>query len=188
MNFYSDKIINDIIDNQPLESIIDQIDTFKLQCKYVLTKYSIHTIYHKYTDWLLNDPNVVIAFYCLDQTFCIYNCPSILVYRKVSYKDEIRYYILFTCTKRSFRGQEYATKLLDEFQKKIKCDNSHTKPVKIILSSVEDAVVFYEDYGFKWTRESIKDHPILMQYEHYEENKEYFIMELDIALDTNFAK
>jgi GNAT superfamily N-acetyltransferase len=178
MNFYSDQIINNIVDNHPIEKILDEIDTFKLQCKYVLTKYSAYTIYHKYIDWLLNDPKPIIAFYCLDQEFDIYNCPSMLVYRKVSTLTENRYYILLTCTKRNFRGQGYATKLLDEFKKRIACSQI---PTKIILSSVEDAVVFYEDYGFKWTRESIKDHPILLQYEFYEEKKHYFIMELELC-------
>ena len=90
----------------------------------------------------------------------------------------ICYYILFTCTKRSFRGQGYASRLLDELKQRIKEENNNTVvPVKIILSSIEDAVTFYEDYGFRWTRQSIKDYPILMKYEFYEKNKEYFILE-----------
>ena len=188
MNFYSDQIINSIIDNTPIDKILDEIDTFHLQCKYVLTKYSAHTIYHKYTDCILNDENIIIAFYCLDQEFDIYNCPSILVYRKISAPNstETRYYILFTCTKRNFRGQGYATKLLDEFKNRIQQEKKHhQKPAKIILSSVEDAVLFYEEYGFKWTRKSIIDHPILLKYESYEENKHYFIMELNVEEDAN---
>jgi hypothetical protein len=49
--------------------------------------------------------------------------------------------------------------------------------VKIVLSSLEEAVLFYENYGFRWTRESLADHPFLMGYEKYEEKKEYFILE-----------
>jgi ribosomal protein S18 acetylase RimI-like enzyme len=177
MNFYSDELINKIIDKEELDKIIDEIDIFKLQCKYVLTKYSIHTIYHKYTDWVLNDSKAIIAFYCLDNEFCIYNCPSMLVYRKVKYEDEIRYYVLLTCTKRSFRGQGYGTILLDEFQKRIR---KETNKAKIILSSVEEAVIFYENYGFRWTRETLADHPILLRYEALEDNKEYFILEFCI--------
>ena len=48
---------------------------------------------------------------------------------------------------------------------------------KIVLSSLESAVLFYENYGFRWTRESLDKHPVLMQYEKFEEKKEYFIME-----------
>ena len=47
----------------------------------------------------------------------------------------------------------------------------------MVLSSLETSVIFYENYGFRWTRESLDNHPLLMQYETYEENKEYFIME-----------
>lgn len=182
MNFYSDKIINDITDNSPLEEVIDSIDTFKLQCKYFLTKYSFYNIYHKYTSWILNDPNVIIAFYCMDNEFNIENCPSMLVYRKIFYKEknEYCYYILFTCTKRSFRGQGYGTILLDNLQERIKEDNTQNRTCKIILSSIEEAVLFYEAYGFRWTRQSIIDHPILVKYESYQKGKEYFIMELVI--------
>ena len=146
-------------------------------------------IYYKYTDYILNDPRCIIAFYCIDQEFCIYNCPSILVYRKQRYDNvtsglEIRYYVLFTCTSYKFRGQGYGSKLLDEFQKRIReecaADIENHIDVKIILSSIEESVLFYEAYGFRWTRENIKAHPLLMRYENYEEGKEYFIMELVI--------
>ena len=179
MNFYSDEIINSIIDNEDVGTIIDSIETFKLQCKYVITKYSLYKIYHKYTDWILKDQNAIIAFYCLDREFCIYNCPSMLVYRKIKYNDEVRYYILLTCTKRSFRGQGYGTLLLDEFQKRIHKETKYhaNKPQKIILSSVEDAVLFYENYGFRWTRDTLNDHPTLCFYEATDDNKGHFIME-----------
>lgn len=180
MNFYSDKITNDIIDNERLEDILESMETFELQCRYFLTKYSFRTIHHKYTDWILKDPNVIIAFYCMDNIFDIENCPSMLVYRRYRTSEDIRYYILFTCTKRTFRGQGYGSILLDNLKKRIQEENcaDSSRPIKIILSSVEDAVLFYEAYGFRWTRESITDHPILMGYESYEENKDYFIMEL----------
>jgi ribosomal protein S18 acetylase RimI-like enzyme len=115
----------------------------------------------------------------MDSIFDIENCPSMLIYRRFRFENETRYYILFTCTKRAFRGQGYGSILLDNLQKRIREENSATDHVnKIILSSVENAVLFYEAYGFRWTRESITDHPILMGYESYEEKKDYFIMEL----------
>jgi len=182
MNFYSDKIINNIVDTEPLETIADSVDTFKLQCRYFLTKYSHRTINHGYTNWILNDPNIVVAFYCMDTEFDIANCPSMLVYRKVIIDNEVRYYVLFTCTKRKFRGQGYGSILLDNLQTRIREDHrDKSRTAKIILSSVEDAVLFYEAYGFRWTRQSIKEHPMLMWYEHYEEKKEYFIMELCVV-------
>ena len=110
-----------------------------------------------------------------------------LVYRKCKYNEkEIRYYILIACTKRKFRNQGYASKLLDGFIERIKRENDtevgNENNIKIILSSVEESVLFYESYGFKWTRESITDHPMLMRFERYEPKKEYFIMEFHIHL------
>ena len=61
---------------------------------------------------------------------------------------------------------------IDDINKK------NNKKIKIILSSTEESVLFYESYGFRWTRESLADHPLLMIYEKYEEEKEYFILEL----------
>jgi ribosomal protein S18 acetylase RimI-like enzyme len=181
MNFYSDKIINEIIDNEPIENIIDSVETFKLQCQYYLTRYSYRTIHHKYTSAVIRDPNVIVAFYCMDQDkFDIENCPSMLIYRKIVYKTEVIYYILFTCTKHSYRGKGYGSILLDNLQKRIREENQHRsdRVLKIVLSSVENAVLFYEAYGFRWTRECITEYPILSLYERYEDNKDYFMMEL----------
>jgi hypothetical protein len=184
MNFYSDRIVNNIIDNQPLENIIELIENFIEECFNAIARYSFHNIQPKYIFNVLSNTKNVIAFHCLDNEFAINNCPSILVYRKCKYnfdnKDEIRYYILVACTKRKFRNQGYASKLLDGVVERIKEENSD-KPqyiIKIILSSVEESVLFYESYGFKWTRESITDHTMLMRFERYEPKKEYFIMEM----------
>jgi predicted GNAT family N-acyltransferase len=74
--------------------------------------------------------------------------------------------------------------MLDDFIRHIKEAHNNSehkfKDVKVVLSSVETAVTFYETYGFRWTREPLTDHPTLMRYEKYEENKEYFILELSI--------
>ena len=197
MNFYSDQIVNSIIDQEPLEEIVDKIDVFWLQTKYIMTRYSMNSIYHRYVDGILEDPKIVVVYHCLDQNnFDVYNCPSVLVYRKV--RDSRRaagaseasvrsrrdvgfiYYILFTCTKKAFRGQGYGSRLLDGLQDRIRKENMNNIPQKIVCSSVEDAVTFYEDYGFHWTRKSIKGYPILMKYESYQEGKEYFIMEKEV--------
>jgi hypothetical protein len=70
--------------------------------------------------------------------------------------------------------------LIDGVVERIKQENQGVSDstIKVILSSVEESVIFYENYGFKWTRESITDHPMLMRFERYEPKKEYFIMEL----------
>lgn len=182
MNFYSDIIINDIIDNAPIEELTNNLQRFMSECRYVLTKYSISSIHHQYTSNILNDPRKIVAFHCLDHEFAMSNCPSVLMYRKckVPDKNEIRYYILFTCTKRNFRGQGYASKLLDGFLERVREEKPKHPDyvIKTILSSLEKSVLFYESYGFKWTRECISKYPVLLEYEKYEDGKEYFIMEL----------
>jgi len=189
MNFYSDVIMNDIIDNEPLENVLDSIEMFGEECFNTIAKYSHHNIHPKYIFNVLGNTKNVIAFHCIDNDneFSLKNCPSMLVYRKCKYNEkEIRYYVLIACTKRKFRNQGYASKLLDGFVERIKKENDselgNECSIKIILSSVEESVLFYESYGFKWTRESITDHPMLMRFERYEPKKEYFIMQLEIAL------
>lgn len=187
MNFYSDDIINDIIDNQPLDKIIDLIQNFGEDCFNAIARYSYSHIHHKYIYNVLGNRKNIVAFHCLDNEFSINNCPSMLVYRKCKStcgsQNEIRYYVLIACTKRKFRGQGYASKLIDGVVERIKEENGDNPEttIKIILSSVEESVIFYENYGFKWMRESITDHPMLMRFERYEEKKEYFIMELIVA-------
>jgi hypothetical protein len=174
--------MNDIMDNYPLEKVIDSIEQFGEECFNAIAKYSYNSIHSKYIYNVLGNTKNVVAFHCIDNEFSLNNCPSMLVYRKCRYENEIRYYILIACTKRKFRNQGYASKLLDGLIERIKSENSDNtgNTIKIILSSVEESVIFYESYGFKWTRESITDHSMLMRFERYEPKKEYFIMELVI--------
>lgn len=180
MNFYSDIIMNDIIDNYPLDQVTESIESFGETCFNAIARYSYNNIHSKYIFNVLGNTKNIVAFYCIDNEFDLKNCPSMLVYRKSKFNDEIRYYILIACTQRKFRNQGYASKLLDGLVERIKKETSETDNVKIILSSVEESVIFYETYGFKWTRESITDHSVLMRFERYEPKKEYFIMELSI--------
>lgn len=182
MNFYSEDIIDDILNKK--EDVIEQIDCFKRLTNYLIQTYSFHDIHYKYTNHLLNDEKVKVAFYCMDFEFSIFNCPVILLYRKYFDRQaaEIKYYLLLICTKRKFRNQGYATKLLDSFIERVKQENANknNRKIKIILSSTEESVLFYESYGFRWMRETLTDHPLLLTYEKYEEEKEYFILELVI--------
>lgn len=186
MNFYSEDIIDDILNKgeEDDENVIEQIDSFKRLTNYSIQTYSSRDIHYKYTNHLLNDEKVKIAFYCMDLEFSIFNCPVILLYRKYFDRQsaEIKYYILLICTKRKFRNQGYASKLLDSFIERVKQENANknNRKIKIILSSTEESVLFYETYGFRWTRETLTDHPLLLIYEKYEEKKEYFILELVI--------
>jgi GNAT superfamily N-acetyltransferase len=185
MNFYSEDIVNDIIDNSPLEDIIEKLNDFKVTSRYIFLKYAGISIGPAYTDAMVKNEKNSLVFYCLDTDFDIYNCPSIMIYRKYSNREtnELIYYILLICTKSKFKGMGYASKLLDGFIERVKTETEKyrdTKKIKIALSSVEEAVTFYESYGFKWTRKSLLDHKPLTWFEYYDKEKEYFIMELDI--------
>jgi len=72
----------------------------------------------------------------------------------------------------------YASGLIDDFVSHIR-ETVHDR-CKIVLSSLETAVTFYEQYGFKWMRTPLSDYPVLLRYELYEAEKEYFIMELRV--------
>ena len=188
MNFYSDEIMNDIIDHAPLESLIDTLDTFKEKVRNSLHRFTANEIQSNYIDGLLGDERNKVVFYCMDFEFDIANCPVMMIYRKSIDRSiekeeetvEIRYYILMLCTKLNFRKKGYASKLLDGFREKIQRDREKktSETRKIFLSSVETAVLFYEAYGFRWTTNTLSDHPVLMLTEKKEEDKEYFIMEM----------
>jgi GNAT superfamily N-acetyltransferase len=186
MNFYLEDIIDDILNNkkEKEEDVIEQIDVFNRLVHYLIHSYSCHDINYKYTNYLLKDEKMKIGFYCMDFEFSIFNCPALFLYRKVFDRktNEIKYYFLLICTKRKFRNQGYASKLLDSFIERVKEEkiNKNDIKIKIILSSTEESVLFYECYGFRWTRETLTDHPLLMNYEKYQEEKEYFILELVI--------
>jgi len=127
-------------------------------------------------------------------------------YRKIAKPSCDEYYILLICTSRKYKGQGYASQLLNDFIDRIRglespkdsatevvyeiptsVDQNFVvqrmdakRPKKIILSSVETAVTFYEEYGFRWTKKPLSDYPVLMRYEKWDKEKEYFMMELDV--------
>lgn len=180
MNFYSDEIINNIIDNAPLDTMVREIEQFTENTNFIIQRYALYTISNNYILNVIKKKSNKVAFYCIDNEFSIFNCPSLLVYNKYydETRDETIYYILITCTKSNFRKLGYASKMLDGFISHIKSKNTMGRSTKIVLSSLENAVLFYESYGFRWTRETLSAHPILMQHEMFEEEKEYFILEL----------
>jgi hypothetical protein len=182
MNYYSENIVHKIIDNDPAEDIIDNIESLYTKIAELFYKYSHHTICIDYTWSLLRDIKNKVVFRCMDNThFAIENCPSMMIYNLKRSPAEITYYILMICTKPRFKSFGYASNLLDDFIKNVREKHAgSSRPIKIVLSSVETAVTFYETYGFRWTREPITNHPTLMRYEKYDKNKEYFILELCI--------
>jgi GNAT superfamily N-acetyltransferase len=192
--------MNDIIDTAPLETLIEDLEDFKAHTKYLCKKYAMAFVCFHYIDAVIADERVNTVFRCLDQDrFDIMNCPSIMSYRKIAKPSCDEYYILLICTSRKYKGQGYASQLLNDFidrirgSDKAKCEiptsvdqnfvvqsTDAKRSKKIILSSVETAVTFYEEYGFRWTKKPLSDYPVLMRYEKWDKEKEYFMMELDV--------
>jgi len=190
MNFYSDQIIAEIIKDSSLtnkikiKELYTKIEDFKAVNKFAVINMSAYDIKTDYTTCLLEDKNNTIAFYCLDKEFSVKNSPSSLIFRKYKYRNKIQYCILFACTETEYRGKGYASKMMDGFIDRIRQENSKNKglDIKIVLNSFESSVLFYVNYGFTWTGDSILKYPKLLNHEVYDEAKEYFIMELIITI------
>ena len=87
MNFYSDDIINKIIDNDPVEDLISNIDDFYKNVFIKISSFSLRSISPIYNLALLKDKKNKVVFRCIDTEFNVDNCPSILIYRKYYNKD-----------------------------------------------------------------------------------------------------
>ena len=182
MIFYSDQIEADIIDNNDLDVIADKVDKFKSDINMLFTYFTYSVIGLDYTQNLLKYKSNRIAFYCMDDVFDIRNCPSAMIYSKQTGGDEIVYYIMIICTQRRFKNQGYATALLNGFMEKIRQDTADSdKPVKIVLSALDNVVSYYQNYGFEVVDCTLENYPYLARFEKYDETKIYTIMELSIS-------
>jgi predicted GNAT family N-acyltransferase len=86
---------------------------------------------------------------------------------------------MIICTQRRFKNQGYATALLNGFMEKITQDSD--KPVKIVLSALDNVVSYYQNYGFEVVDCTLENYPYLARFEKYDETKIYTIMELSIS-------
>jgi predicted GNAT family N-acyltransferase len=85
------------------------------------------------------------------------------------------------CTDKEFRGQGYATKLLNGFVEKVNEETkTSSKKVKIVLSSLDEVVSYYQKYGFEAVDYSFENYPYFKYFEKYDDEKIYTIMELVI--------
>ena len=183
MIFFSEDIKNKIIDETPLDEIMDKLEEFKNDVEMIFTYFNYGSIGIDYIENLLKYESNKIAFYCTEDTFVIRSCPSCMIYSKQNKKnsDTIMYYIMVISTDKEFRGQGYATKLLNGFVEKVK-EETKTSPkkVKIVLSSLDEVVSYYQKYGFEAVDCSFENYPYFRCFEKYDEEKIYTVMELDI--------
>lgn len=168
MIFYSEDIIKGL-------KTQEQIDGFHADVEMIFTYFAYPKISLDYIDALLQCKTNHVAFYCIDDAFDIRNCPSCMIYSK--YKDN--YYILMICTYKRFKSMGYATMLLDGFIESVKHSNADKK-TKIILSSVDAAVSYYQCRGFVAVDYSLENYPELMRFEKFEKDKMYTVMEMTI--------
>jgi ribosomal protein S18 acetylase RimI-like enzyme len=182
MNFYSETILNEIVDTYPIDTVEESVEQFYLDTRLLLFYFAKTSINFNYIKNLTNNRSIKYAFRSMDPTmFQITNCPCVMAYSCVKTPITITYYILLICTKHQYKNMGYASSLLDDFITHIKQKHSGTtRTTKIVLSSLETAVTYYEKYGFVWTRKSLLDYPDLLEYEEYEDDKEYFMMELTL--------
>lgn len=183
MIFYSEKIEADIIDNNELDVVVDKVDEFKRDIDMLFTYFTFSIIGYDYIQNLLKYPSNRVAFYCMDDEFDIRNCPTAMIYSKQTRKTggEIVYYIMMICTQRRFKNLGYATTLLNGFVEKVRADTvESTRPVKIVLSALDEVVSYYQKYGFDAVDCELKNYPYLARFEKCDESKIYTIMELRI--------
>ena len=183
MIFFSDDIKNKIIDNVPVEEIIDNLDQFKADEEMIFTYFNYGTIGIDYIQNLLKYESNKTAFYCLEDDFVIRKCPSCMIYSMQNKKNSttILYYIMVISTEKEFRNQGYGKALLNGFVERIKTETKNaTKNVKIVLSALDEVVSYYQNYGFEAVDCSFDNYPYLKSFEIYDDEKLYTIMELNI--------
>ena len=183
MIFFSEDIKNKIVDDTPLDEIIDRLEEFKNDVEMIFTYFNYGSIGVDYIENLLKYETNKVAFYCTEDTFVIRSCPSCMIYSKQNKKNSetIMYYVMVISTDIEFRGQGYATKLLNGFVEKVK-EETKTSPkkVKIVLSSLDEVVSYYQKYGFEAVDCSFENYPYFKCFEKFDEEKLYTVMELDI--------
>lgn len=183
MIFFSDDIKNKIVDETPLDEIMDKLEEFKNDVDMIFTYFNYGSIGIDYIQNLLKYETNKTAFYCLEDKFVVRSCPSCMIYSKQNKKnsDAILYYIMVISTDKEFRGQGYATALLNGFVEKVKEETVNSKKkVKIVLSSLDEVVSYYQKYGFEAVDCSFDNYPYFQCFEKYDEEKIYTVMELDI--------
>ena len=184
MIFFSDDIQNKIVDTAPLDEIMDRLEDFKNDNQMIFTYFNYGSIGIDYIENLLKYESNKAVFYCTEDTFVIRSCPSCMIYSKQNKKnsDTIMYYIMVISTDKEFRGQGYATKLLNGFVEKVKDETkSSPKKVKIVLSSLDEVVSYYQKYGFEAVDCSFENYPYFKCFEKFDEEKIYTVMEFNIT-------
>jgi hypothetical protein len=87
MIFFSEDIKNNIVDNTPLDEIMDRLEEFKNDNQMIFTYFNYGSIGIDYIENLLKYESNKTAFYCTEDTFVIRSCPSCMIYSKQNKKS-----------------------------------------------------------------------------------------------------
>jgi hypothetical protein len=178
MIFFGKDIVNNLVDTTPIENLADEIDNYEKDVEMIFTYFAFGSISIDYIQSLLQYKSNQVAFYCMDQEFNIRNCPSCMIYSRCFDNNVITYYIMIICTQRRFKNMGYATMLLDGFVQRVREETKMS--TKIVLSSLDNVVSYYQKYGFEAVDCSLESHPYLMMFEKVDDDKMYTVMELTI--------
>ena len=95
MIFFSENIKNKIVDETPVDEIMDKLDEFKNDVEMIFTYFNYGSIGIDYIQNLLNYESNRIAFYCSEDKFVIRSCPSCMIYSKQNKKKQRHNYVLY---------------------------------------------------------------------------------------------
>ena len=141
----------------------------------IKTEYA-NNINDSFIDCVLNSNDIEIIFYSLTTKFSIKNACGILIYTKVKYTNEIKYYLLIFCIRNKYRYIGYGTQFLNMFIEYIKQINKVKK--RIILHSLETSLPFYKTIGFTEILDKTYNYKKLFQYQKYNKNDILLNLEL----------
>lgn len=169
MLYYSDNLINNIIDSSSDDELINNVDQFKNDINMLFTYFAYPDISLDYVNNLLNHKLSKCAFWQADSSvFNIRSCVSALIYG--IYKKEC--YVMLICTQSEQKNKGFATKLLKQF-----IQDMQGKVNRILLSSVDYAVSYYQKIGFEAIDYDLNNYPYLRHFEKPSEKKITTIME-----------
>lgn len=152
MLHFADKILAHIIDTSSDDELLDNVQQFENDIDMLFTYFAYPDISLDYIKTLLKYKSNKCAFWSPNAVFNIRECTSGLIYAKRG--DEC--YIMLICTQEDHKNKGYATQMLKQFIEVMK-----PKVSRILLSSVDYAVSYYQRLGFEAIDDDITNYPYL---------------------------
>ncbi len=168
MIHFADKILAQIIDTSSDDMLLENVKQFENDINMLFTYFAYPDISLDYINTLLKYKSNKCAFWSPNSTFNIRECTTGMIYAKRG--DEC--YIMLICTHTDHKNKGYATQMLKSFIEFMK-----PKVSRILLSSVDYAVSYYQRIGFEAIDDDISKYPYLNYFESTSTDKITTIME-----------